>query len=251
MDCKGSALEETVRRLTSEKEVTGSLGELTPLYECAGLAAAAVLLVGLGPRSRFDSGAAFSAGFALSKRLAGKRRESVAIALPRAEDPQDVASALIEGAIVGTRGPGLRKTEANRHAFGFAEPDRRPSQTDDRLALERTLVRGEVVGQRSTWRDDLVNTRRGEKSPAELAERISWSPMTPGSPSMSGMKPGSARSGSAACSAWRRARTSLRPSSSSITSMGVIRPRSPLVGKGVTFDSGGLSLKPSAHRWKT
>ncbi len=66
---QGTALEETVRRLISEKEVTGSLGELTPLYEIAGFAASAVLLVGLGPRSRFDSGAAFSAGFALSKRL--------------------------------------------------------------------------------------------------------------------------------------------------------------------------------------
>ena len=52
------------------------------------------------------AGAAYSAGFALSKRLAGKRREGVAVVLPPSDLPEVFASALIEGAIVATRGPG-------------------------------------------------------------------------------------------------------------------------------------------------
>jgi leucyl aminopeptidase len=244
---QGSALEETVRRLTSDKEVTGSLGELTPLYEVSGLAAGSVLLVGLGPRSRFDSGAAFSAGFALSKRLAGKRRESVAVVLPHAEEAQDVASALIEGAIVGTRGPGLRKTEANRHAFSSLSLIVRPSQTEDQVrAFERTLVRAEVVGHAINLARDLVNTPAAEKSPVRLAERIRLVALDAG----------------IAVDVWDEARIrqerfggllgvaagSDEPPSFVILDYqhGGDSPSLALIGKGVTFDSGGLSLKPSA-----
>ena len=107
-----------VLRNAMQKELTGTLGELTPLYEPAGLEAGAILLVGLGPRDRFDAGAAFTAGFTAAKRLAGKSRDSVAIVLPAVGDPGAAASALVEGMIVGTRSCGLRKTEPSRHPFG-------------------------------------------------------------------------------------------------------------------------------------
>ena len=55
-----------------------------------GIEAGAVLLVGLGPRGSFDPGAAFSAGFALAKRLAGKRRDGVAVVLPPSENPSRI-----------------------------------------------------------------------------------------------------------------------------------------------------------------
>ena len=168
--------------------------------------------------------------------------------LPRAEEAQDVASALIEGAIVGTRGPGLRKTEPNRHAFGSLSLIVGPSQTEDQVrAFERTLVRAEVVGHAINLARDLVNTPAGgEVAGQDSPSGSAWSPMTPGSPSMSGMKPGSARSGSAGCSAWRRARTSLLRFVILDYQHGGDSPTLALVGKGVTFDSGGLSLKPSA-----
>src|SRR5262249_28160409 len=84
----------TLGRLRSEKELTGALGDLTPLYEPTGLAAGAILLVGLGPRGSFDAGAAFSAGFTAAKRLSGKSREHVAVLLPTAGDAGSIASAL-------------------------------------------------------------------------------------------------------------------------------------------------------------
>ncbi len=60
------------------------------------------------------------------------------------------------------------------------------------------------------------------------------------------MKPRSARNASAASWEWRPARTSRLRSSRSTIAKGGDRPTLALVGKGVTFDSGGLSLKPSA-----
>ena len=69
-------------RLIIQKELTGSAGELTVVHGPAGFAAGSVLIVGLGPSGKFDAGTAYAAGFALAKRLAGKPRESVALAFP-------------------------------------------------------------------------------------------------------------------------------------------------------------------------
>ena len=94
---RGTALEPIITRLIGEKDLTGSLGELTALYELSGLEAGAVLLVGLGPRRRFEPGAAFSAGFALAKRLAGKRRDAVAVVLPPADQRAGLCLGLDRG----------------------------------------------------------------------------------------------------------------------------------------------------------
>ena len=131
-----------------------------------------MLLVGLGPRGRFDAGAAFSAGFAFSKRLASKRERHVAVALPPSDEPQAVAKALIEGAIVATRGPGLRKSEANRHAFDTLSLVIEPATADDDGAFAEVLRRAEIVGDAVNLARDLVNTPPGDKSPARLADRI-------------------------------------------------------------------------------
>src|SRR5262245_40281291 len=119
-DMRNTAVGELVTRLTAQKEITRSLGEMTALHGVSGFACGSVLIVGLGLRGKFDAGWAFSAGFALSKRLAAKPREKVALALPSGVDPavRGWVSALVEGVIAGTRGPGLRKTEASRHPFG-------------------------------------------------------------------------------------------------------------------------------------
>ncbi len=170
---RGTPIEGTLQELATTKDLSGSLGELTPLFEVGGLAAHSVLLVGLGPRSRFDPGAAYTAGFAAAKRLAAKRRESVAIVLPPADDETAVASALIEGAIVGTRGPGLRKSDTNRHPFGnlglVVQIGRPESQYQQ---LGAALRRAEIVGEAVNLARDLVNTPPSDKSPAKLADRM-------------------------------------------------------------------------------
>ena len=171
----GTALDAIVARLIGEKELTGSLGELTALYALPGVEASAVLLVGLGPRRRFDAGAAFSAGFALAKRLAGKRREDVAVVLP----PSDRSARHRFG--TDRRGD-RRHPRARRCAR--AKPCVIRSTTlslvvgDDHhrasssLNLEKSLRRGEIVGHAVNLARDLVNTPPAEKSPAQLADRI-------------------------------------------------------------------------------
>ncbi len=243
---RGLPIRETLEQLATAKDLNGSLGEITPLYEVSGLAARSVLLVGLGPRGRFDPGAAYTAGFAAAKRLAGKRRESVAIVPPQAEDEFGVATSLVEGAIVGTRGPGLRKTEANRHPFGtlglVAGIGRSES---DYERLGAALKRAQIVGEAINLARDLVNMPPGDKSPAKLADRIgvvasdagiivqTWDETRIQQERFGGLL------GVAAGSA--------EPPRFLILDYrgGGESPCLALVGKGVTFDSGGLCLKPS------
>ena len=141
----------------------------------------AVLLVGLGLRRRFEPGAAFSAGFALAKRLAGKRRDGVAVVLPPADHPPVIASALIEGAIAGTRGPGVRKTEAVRHAFETLSlvvgdrPDRGTiSQTREELAPRRDRRPCREPGPRPgeySARGKVAEASRGPSRPGRCRRR--------------------------------------------------------------------------------
>ena len=244
---RGTPLDARLTRLVNEKELTGSLGELTVFYDVAGLEAGAVLLVGLGPKARFEPGAAFSAGFALAKRLAAKRRESVAVVLPPCGDPALVASALIEGSIAGTRGPGVRKSEAGRHAFEKLSLVVGNGRTDEELRkLEQSLFRAEVVGNAVNLARDLVNTPPAEKSPRQLANRIGVVAGDAGLDidiwdesrirherfgGLIGVAAGSDEPPRFVVLGYRR---------------GGHSSTACLVGKGVTFDSGGLSLKPSA-----
>ena len=164
-----------LRALISQKELTGSLAELTPVHGPAGFAAGSVLVVGLGPRGKFDSGAAFAAGFALAKRLAGKPRETIAVAFPSGADPSAAGwiSATVEGIVAGTRGPGLRKTEPNRHPFGTLNLLVGPEQPEDSAhRFEQQVRRGEIVGQAINLARDLANTPPSEKCPVRLAEQI-------------------------------------------------------------------------------
>jgi leucyl aminopeptidase len=246
-ELEGTGAGATVERLRSDKDMTGTLGELTVLHEPRGLEAGAMVLVGLGPRARFDAGAAYSAGFTASKRLAGKGRESVAFVLPPSEDPRSVASAMIEGAVAGTRSSGLRKFEPNRHAFGTLSLVIPPSCPEDlATSLESSIRRGQIVGAAVNLARDLVNTPPSEKSPIKLAERIGLVATDAGIAvetwdehrieherfgGLLGVAAGSDEPPRFLILDYRRGHHS---------------PTIALVGKGVTFDSGGLCLKPAA-----
>ncbi|WP_148593223.1 leucyl aminopeptidase [Aquisphaera giovannonii] len=238
-----------VGRLRDRKELTGSLGELTAIHEPAGFAAASALLVGLGPLEKWDAGAAFTAGFAASKRLAGQPRDEVALILPAVatDFPDERISALIEGITAGTRGPGLRKSEPGRYAFGTLNVVPEEGEVAGRLeALESQIRRGEIVGQAVNLARDLVNTPPADKRPEALAARIREV----------------AQEAEVSAEVWDLARIrserfggllGVAAGSSHAPAVVILEyrgagegPHIALVGKGVTFDSGGLSLKPSA-----
>jgi leucyl aminopeptidase len=242
-DVRQTVLGDVIERLLGPKEVTAGVGDTAPLLGLSDGAASPVLVFGLGPRGRLDAGAAHAAGVAVAKRLFTKPRPRLAVALPPEASTPALASAFVAGLIVGTRGPELHKSEPARHPFETVQlivPEDSPNAD-----LGRALERGRFLGEAINLARDLVNTPPSEKHPAQLAER---------------MRAVAAEAGLNA-DVWdlERIRAErlggvLGVSSGSDEPPAVVRleyrgggddPALALIGKGVTFDSGGLSLKPT------
>ena len=150
--------------------------------------------------------------------------------------------------VAGTRGPGLRKTEANRHPFGSLNILVEPGDSDDCLAGSNSRC-GEArsSARRSTWHETWSTrppprntpTRAGRTDPDRrrptpgIAVEV-WDETRIRQERFGGLAGRGRGLGRAAAFVVLDYR------------QGGDTPTLALVGKGVTFDSGGLSLKPSA-----
>jgi leucyl aminopeptidase len=231
--------------LLAAKEVGASLGDTTPVLGLGANAPCPVLAFGLGGRVRFDAGSAFAAGVAVARRLGSKPRQTVAVLLPAEAHSPALASALVEGLVVGTRGPDLHKSEHSRHAPSTLQIVVPPEAEADAGQLDQALRRGEIVGQAMNLARDLVNTPPSEKHPGRLAQQMHEIGSDAGLEvevwdlerirrerlgGLLGVASGSSQPPALVRLAWHH---------------GGSEPPLTLVGKGVTFDSGGLSLKPT------
>ena len=242
---KKSPISALVSRLVESKEISGSLAELTALYGVPGVKTAAVLLVGLGTRSRFSAAEAYSAGVAISKRLSASARATVAAAMP--DEAVSKVEFVVAGLVTGTRGPGLRKSQANRFPFETLQIVADPDGSDSELkALTAGILRGEIVGDAINLARDLANTPPAEKAPTALANLARTLATEVGIEvevwdqgrikqerfgGLMGVAAGSDEPPAFVVLSYQKGGSS---------------PSLAIVGKGVTFDSGGLSLKPSA-----
>lgn len=229
-----SPLGSLVTKLVEGKDISLVAGDWTPFYGDFGLAATAVGVLGLGKRGNLDPASLFTAGVTLTRKLLVKPCESIAIAISFEGD----ISLFVEGVIVGTRDSGLRKAEPSRYSPETITFLGKPTQ--------ETIDRAVIIGEAVNLARDLVNTPPSEKSPTVLAERARevlakrglqaevWGPdrlVLERFGGLIGVSAGSDEPPAFVQVYYRH---------------GGDTPTLALVGKGVTFDSGGLSLKPSA-----
>ncbi|MFO0820309.1 MAG: leucyl aminopeptidase [Pirellulales bacterium] len=224
-------------RLRDARELTGKVLELTAVLAPAGVKAPQVLVIGLGDPAKVDRGVAFRAASAAAKQLAGKSRRRVGFYLSEGLRADIVESAIC-GAMSGCQGQDLYRAEKKRHPFGELVW----SGADD-----ATLHSGRVIGESILLTRRLVNEPPNEMYPeafAVVAARVAeecqleseiWD---------------RERLAAERCAALLAVgRASSRPPRLVILKyQGAASSDAPwlaLVGKGVTFDSGGLSLKPS------
>ncbi len=232
-------------RLRDAGDVTGKPLELVPVYGPPGLTARRLLFVGLGKRANASRLTFFQAGAATSRFVTTRRVGLLACALPEpgvtAATWADAARGLGVGLAQGCYGCGIRKTEPGRFP-----PDALlllPTDARGKLALADALplVRAEARGM---WlARELVNTPPNELFPESFAARA-------------------ADVGTAAgieVEVWDADRLAAERMGALLAvtrgsdrppRLVVLRytgnpggPTLGLVGKGVTFDSGGLSLK--------
>lgn len=219
-------------------EAPTGVGESLAVYPPSAANLPALLFYGLGESAKYSPLKAFEAATSASKTLASKPGRSVTVVLADTEE-----AAQIRGWIVGTKGPGLRKKEANRHPFEKLSFLNHSSKLDE---AQFQLAVG--VGHSVNLARELGNTTPDEKCPERLAEKAAiigasagcevevWDEQRIRDERFGGLL------GVAAGSA--------RPPRFVILRYNGAGADSPdhyaIVGKGVTFDSGGLSLKPSA-----
>lgn len=228
-------------RLRQAGDVTGKANELVPLFDCKGIATSRVLLVGLGPRSKADHFVIRDAAAVAARALTGKARNRLAFALPEGQPWAEATLAAGVGLIQGCFGPAIRKSKAERFPpkeIWLVAPSSAPVDVI-RPAAQRAFIEGKAVG----LAQELVNLPPCELYPETFAERAQQVAAAAKIECtvLDGKQLEAERMGSLLAVA----RGSDRP-----PRMVVLRYRGGnsdkvlgLVGKGVTFDSGGLSLK--------
>jgi leucyl aminopeptidase len=231
-------------RLRDKGDITGKVNEIVTLLDPHQIAAQRLLIIGLGKRSQVDRPGLITPAAAAARVITGKQYRRIAFALPEGFAElgwSDVARAVGIGLMQGSHGPGLHKSERNRFApdeLWLVAPPSAPKNEVNWAAR-----RAEVEGRAVRLARDLVNTPPCDLYPETFAERARDAVATLGVECqvLDEKQLESERMGALLAVA----RGSDRP-----PRLVVLRYRHGstgrtlgLVGKGVTFDSGGLSLK--------
>ena len=222
------------QRLIDAQELRGKRGELTLLASPSASGPMMILVVGLGGENPSRSLAMESAASAI-RLLSDRTRGEIVLALAE-KFPEDMHDAIVMGALTASEGQGLYQTEPSL-------------KTPESLAFvglsQQALSRGEVIGKSINATRHLVNEPPATLYPESFVE-------------MAGKVVGDS---GVIVEVWDERRLEAERCRAILAvGGGSVRPprlvimhykgggdEAPLaiVGKGVTFDSGGLSLKPS------
>jgi leucyl aminopeptidase len=224
----------------------GKRGEslLVPNTGDAALAAKAVLLVGVGPKAAASPDACRRAIGRAARQLG--RRKTVATTLPQivgAKDQLEAVQATVEGVLLGSYRFDRYKSKADGAARRLAKVTILGSGKTDAKAAKESIRRGEVIAESQMWARDLVNTPALDLPPAGLAKEAQ----------------AMAKEVGLTCKVWTEAELKKGGFGGVLgVGQGSVRPPrlielkfsgggkgSPiaLTGKGIAFDSGGLSIK--------
>jgi leucyl aminopeptidase len=231
-------------RLRQTKDLKGEANELMPLLDCRGIAAKRILFVGLGKRGQADRASLTDAAAAATRLLTGKQWDRIAFALPDSFPGlnwSEITLAAGVGLMQGCSGPGLRKSEPDRFApqeLLLIAPPSAPS-----VEVQQAAHRAEVEGRAVALARELVNTPPCDLYPETFAARAREvaAAVGIGCTILEEQQLEAERMGALLAVA----RGSDRPPRLVVLhhQKGPSQRTLGLVGKGVTFDSGGLSLK--------
>ncbi|MEE3364369.1 MAG: leucyl aminopeptidase [Planctomycetota bacterium] len=237
-----TALDGAIQRLATSGDITGKLGETHLLADVQGLSAGRLLLVGLGTTSELTSRKLEKALVTATRRISKKASVSVAIALPglscEAVSDEDAANLAAMAIQVGCVGQALYRAEPARHAFSTG------TVVSSAEAGDAAVTRGSILGQAINLTRELVNRTAMEVYPETFADRAAAAATEFGLECeiLDENRLQQERMGSLLAVA----QGSVKPPRVVVLTHnggGDGAPALAICGKGVTFDSGGLSLK--------
>jgi leucyl aminopeptidase len=244
-------LEKSLSALYDSGEIKGKILEFTLLHHLEGYKARRVLIAGAGKSDEttgqaFDPGKLRKIAGAAVRFLKPKGIQSIAFALADGSDSPEQVYAVAEGAILGIWEPDYLKTDKEgKEAKPPASITIATSRTDP--AVETALERARVIGEAANLSRDIAVEPPNLLTPLTMADRarkmaqangLSFEVLDQdrmrqlGMGALLGVAQGSAEPPAMIIMQYKP------ENAASNVHLG-------LVGKGVTFDTGGISIKPS------
>ena len=229
--------------LLGSGEVSGKPLETNLLYKPAGLKAKRLLLISGGSAKSFSAYDLRRVAGAAARTLKSRGIRSFAFVAPSGIAPEQAVRAIVEGAHVGNFDP------------DYYRSDRKDQKIDaltvvtsgEKSALEKAAAEAQIVGESQNFTRDLVNEPSNRMTPTILAERarkmcgeVGLKCEVYGADKIKELKMGAF---------WSVAQGSDEPPALIVMTYdpagAPAKPVLGLVGKGITFDTGGISIKPA------
>ncbi|MBV9073517.1 MAG: leucyl aminopeptidase [Acidobacteria bacterium] len=241
------ALQDAAKDLFASGELTGKPLEFALLYRPAGVKARRVLLVGGGKEAKFTPNDLRKIAGLAARQLKAKNIRELAIALPSGVHfhPDNAVRAAVIGAVIGDFDPDTYKSDRKDQRLNSLTIVAPPG-SDEKL-LHSAIEEGRIIGESQNFARELVNEPGNRLTPTILAERARKMAAENGldcevlgADQIKALKMGAF---------WSVAQGSDEPPACIILKYSPAgAPAQPilgLVGKAITFDTGGISIKPA------
>jgi leucyl aminopeptidase len=238
-----AAVQSAADDLLRSGEVAGKPFETNLLHKPAGLKAKRLLLISGGSARKFSAYDLRRMAGTAVRTLKSRGIRSMAFIAPPSFPAEDAVRAVIEGAHVGNFDP------------DYYRSDRKDQKMDevtvvasgDRAALESAAREAQIIGESQNFTRDLVNEPSNRMTPTTLGDRakkmcaeVGLKCEVYGADKIKQLKMGAF---------WSVAQGSDEPPALIVMKYEPAgAPEKPvlgLVGKGITFDTGGISIKPA------
>src|SRR5258707_10213519 len=236
-----------LRKLTKSGELTGKMLEFTLIHAPVGLQAARLLLVGAGKREQWNSAALRKVTGAALRYLKSRSVKNFALLVREGHATEEIAQSIAEGALTADFETDKYKTDKKNEKIieavmiaGFSEAER--------AAGDKGLSKGRIIAEAQNFARDLVNEPSNKLTPRILAEKAEAMAKEAGlsveildEKKIADLKMGALLS---------VAQGGPEPPRVMVITYTPANPKPGarvmgLVGKGVTFDTGGISIKPA------
>jgi leucyl aminopeptidase len=236
-----------LRNLAKSGELTGKTLEMTLIHAPAGLKAARLLLVGAGKREQFTSATLRKLAGAALRYLKARSVKQVAFLVRENNATEESAQAIAEGVLTANFETDKYKTEKKNDKSidtvlltGYSDAER--------AAAEKGLTRGRIIAESQNFARDLINEPSNKLTPKILAEKAEAMAKQAGlaveildEKKITELKMGALLSVSQGGPEPPRVMVVTYTPANPKPGAPVIG----LIGKAVTFDTGGISIKPS------
>jgi leucyl aminopeptidase len=237
------AVQSVAADLLASGELTGKSCETNLLHKPAGVRAKRLLLISGGSAKKFSGYDLRRIAGTAVRTLKSRGIRSFAFIVPSSIPAEEAVRAIVEGAHVGNFDP------------DYYRSDRKDQKIDnitiiasgDKAALEKASAEAQIIGESQNFTRDLVNEPSNRMTPTILSERakkmcaeVGLKCEVYGADKIKALKMGAF---------WSVAQGSDEPPALIVMTYepagAPAKPVLGLVGKGITFDTGGISIKPA------